>query len=152
MANREPLYKFKYADWMPTLLKSALVQTITDDAWTVKVHTMAGMLSLPLDYELISAVAENLDDTHWPVRLMTVFLLAKSQGSNFRKVLDSAAKYDSNELVRRMAIALGGAKAQQQEKTQPEPTIPEEAPTEAVNLPNSDNSTQQSDIDDQIKL
>jgi hypothetical protein len=124
MANREPLYKFMYADWMPALLKSALTQTITDDDWTVQVHTMAGMVSLPLDYELISVVAENLNDTHWPVRLMAVFLLAKSQDSNFRKVLDSTAKYDPNEYVRQMAIALGGTESQQQE--QPEPTTPED--------------------------
>ena len=113
MANREPLYEFRYADWMPALLKSALIQTITDDDWTVKVHAMAGMLSLPLDYELISAVAENLYDTHWPVRLTAVYLLAKSQDSGFRKVLDSTAKYDSNKYVRQMATALGGARPQQ---------------------------------------
>jgi len=113
MANREPLYEFRYEDWMPALLKSALIQTITDDDWTVKVHAMAGMLSLPLDYELISAVAENLYDTHWPVRLTAVYLLAKSQDSGFRKVLDSTAKYDSNKYVRQMATALGGARPQQ---------------------------------------
>jgi len=109
MANREPLYKFMYADWMPDLLKSALAHNLADDDWTVRVHTMAGMLSLPLDYELVSAVAENLDDTHWPVRLMAVYLLAKAQGDNFRKVLDWTAKYDSSELVRDMAIALGAS-------------------------------------------
>ncbi len=113
MANREPLYEFRYEDWMPALLKSALIQTITDDDWTVKVHAMAGMLSLPLDYELISAVAENLYDTHWPVRLTAVYLLANSQDNGFRKVLDSTAKYDSNKYVRQMAMALGGARPQQ---------------------------------------
>jgi hypothetical protein len=115
MANREPLYKFMYADWMPDLLKSALVHNLTSDDWVAKVHTMADMVSLPLDYELINAAAENLNDTHWPTRLMAVYLLAKSQGDNFNKVLDWTAKYDSDKLLRDMAIALGAAVPQDQE-------------------------------------
>ncbi len=132
MANREPLYKFKYAGWMPAVLKSALVRAATDDDWTVKVHTMAGAASLELDYELISAVAENLNDTHWPVRLMAVFLLGKSQDVGFRKVLDWTAKHDSNEYVRRMTVALGGAKPQKQEHKQPAPATPEKPSTKPV--------------------
>ncbi len=108
MANREPIYKFMYADWMPVMLKSALLQHLVKDEWVAKTHTMAAMLSLPLDYELIDAVSSSLDDNNWPVRMMAVFLLAKNQGDNFQKVLDYTAKYDSNELVRDMAIALGG--------------------------------------------
>ncbi len=107
MANREPLYRFMHADWMPDMLKSALVHNLDDNDWVVKVNTMAGMLSLPLDYELISAVAKNLNDTHWPARMMAVYLLAKNQNSNFGKVLDWTARYDSSKLVRDMAIALG---------------------------------------------
>ena len=115
MANREPLYKFMYADWMPDLLKSALLHSLADDDWVVKTNTMAAMLSLPLDYELISAVAGNLDDTHWPVRMMAIFLLAKTQDSSFDRVLDWASKYDSSQQVRDMAIALGAANPQVQE-------------------------------------
>ena len=63
MANREPLYEFMYADWMPDLLKSALEYNLADDDWAVKVQTMTEMLSLPLDYELINAVAGNLGAT-----------------------------------------------------------------------------------------
>jgi len=114
MANREPLYKFTYADWMPAMLKSALLQSIADSNWVVKVHTMAAMLSVPLDYEMINAVAQNLNDTHWPVRLMAIYLLDKNQQSNFGKVLDWSAKYDTSRLVRDMAIALGAAKPQEQ--------------------------------------
>ena len=94
---------------MPALLKSALVHNLTDDDWVVKAHTMACMLSLPLDYELMNAAAQNLNDTNWPVRLMALYLLANAQDSNFGKVLDWSAKYDSNKLVRDMAIALGAA-------------------------------------------
>ena len=81
------------------------------------------------------------------------FLLAKAQGGSFQKVLDSTAKYDSNELVRRMAIALGGTNSEQQEKTPLEPTAPQEIPPETVNPPNSSGSTQQPPgIYDRIKL
>jgi hypothetical protein len=107
MSNQEPLYEFMDADWMGDMLKSALLYNLDDDDWVVKVHTMAGMLSLPLDYELIGAVAKNLNDSHWPVRMMAVYLLAKNRTSNFGKVLDWTAKYDSNKFVRDMAIALG---------------------------------------------
>jgi hypothetical protein len=60
----------------------------------------------------MNAVAENLNDVHWPARLMAMYLLAQAQGSNFSKVLDWSAKYDSNKLVRDMAIALGATKPQ----------------------------------------
>ena len=125
MANREPLYKFVYADWMPTLLKSILVKGLTEDDWVVKVYAMAGALSLPMDYELTNAAAENLTDTHWPARLMALYLLSKSQGSNFSNVLDHTAKYDQNTLVRDMAVALGGVRPRISEPNQP-----------AVNEPN----------------
>ena len=108
MANREPLYKFMYADWMPEILKSALVQNLDDDDWVVKANTTAAMLALPLDYQLTEAFSENLQDTHWPVRLITLYLLAESSRStSFKDVLDWTAKYDSNDFVRGMAFALG---------------------------------------------
>jgi len=119
MANREPLYKFMYADWMPDLLKSALLHSLNDNDWVAKVHTMTSMPILPLDYELINALAESLNDTHWPTRMIAIYLLAKNQDSNFAKVLDWTAKYDSSNLVRDMAIALGAARPQQQENLQP---------------------------------
>jgi len=109
MANREPLYKLTRADWMQEMLMSALLQCLTDDNWAVRMHTVAAMLSLPMDYEIINAVAENLSDTHWPVRLIAMYSLAKNQGSNFRRVLDHTARYDPDEFVRDMAVALGGS-------------------------------------------
>ncbi len=110
MLKRKPLYRYMYADWMEPLLSSALSGLLHNPAngqWDVKVHTMAEMLSLPLDYELISAVAKNLNDTNWPVRMMAVYLLSKTDDRGFDKVLDWTANNDSNELVRDMAIALG---------------------------------------------
>ena len=113
MSNRKPPYKFMYADWMPTMFRNALVHESgllrkpDKDEWVVKVHTMAEMQFLPLDYELVSAVADNLDDSNWPVRMMTMYLLAKTQKGKFDKVLESAATYDPDARVREMAVALG---------------------------------------------
>lgn len=119
IAGSEPLYKMTSAEWMPALLQSALIHNLThDDDWVAKVHTMAGMLSLPLEYELTSAVAENLSEKHWPARMMALYLLAKYQKSDFSKVLNWTAKYESNKFVRDMAIALGAALP---EKTAAEP-------------------------------
>lgn len=117
MTEHGALYKFKYADWMPALLRSALLQesglllSPVDEDWTIKVHTMAEMLSLPLDHELISVVAKNLNNPKWPVRMMATYLLANSpDGSGFDRVLDWAAQYDSSRLVRDMAAALSAAR------------------------------------------
>jgi hypothetical protein len=124
MANREPPYKLVRADWMQEMFTSAMLQGLADDSWIVRTYTVAAMLSLPMNYELISAVSENLNDTHWPVRLMAMYVLAKNQGSSFRKVLDHIARYDSNKLVREMAVALGG--------TAPEITKPANQPQQAA--------------------
>jgi hypothetical protein len=129
MAHREPLYKFMYADWMPAMLKSALLHNLADQDWVVKTNTMAAMSSLPLDYELVDAVAKNLNDTHWPVRMMAIYLLAQAQRSNFGKVLNWTAQYDSNGFVRNMAITLGATPpkpAKPQEPNQPEQKSPQQ--------------------------
>ena len=113
MLNNKPLYRFMYADWMGPLLRNALLheagllRNSTNGQWIVKVHTMAEMLSLPLDYELISALAKNLDDTNWTVRMMAVYLLSKTNDRNFDKLLDWTAKNDASKPVRDLAIALG---------------------------------------------
>ena len=113
MLNNKPLYKFMYADWMGPLLRNALLheagllRNSTNGQWIVKVHTMAEMLSLPLDYELIGALAQNLGDNNWTVRMMAVYLLSKTNDRNFDKVLDWTAKNDTSKLVRDLAIALG---------------------------------------------
>jgi hypothetical protein len=117
--DSKPLYTMMSAEWMPALLQSALIHNLTLEEWVTKVHTMAGMLSLPMDYELTNAVSQNLNDTHWPARMMALYLLAKSQESDFSKVLDWTAKYDSSKLVRNMAIVLGATDSETKE-----PAIP----------------------------
>ena len=118
-ADRELPYKMMSADWMPAMLQSALIHNLTREDWVARVHTMGGMLSLPLNYELTNAVAVNLNDTHWPARLMAVYLLSKSQNHDFAKVLDWTAKHDSSQFVRDMAIALGAAVPQSKEPANP---------------------------------
>lgn len=107
MANiNDPLYKFIYADWMPDLLKSALMQNITSDDWVAQTNTMAAMIALPLDYSMINAVAKNLNDPKWPVRLTAVYLLQQNPSKTFDKVLAWSAEHDSEKLVREMASAM----------------------------------------------
>lgn len=127
MAKHGTLYRYKYADWMPNFLNSALQELITensklktgDEQWPIKVHTMAEMLSLPLNPELMNAVAKNLNHPKWPVRLMAVYLLAKTADGEFSKVLDWISKHDSSKFVRDMAITLGAAETQALEPLRP---------------------------------
>ncbi|MFA5422672.1 MAG: hypothetical protein WC374_02315 [Phycisphaerae bacterium] len=113
MAGNEPMYPYKYADWMPDMLKSGLVYNLENDDWPARVYTMQSMLDLPLDFELIEAVSQNLSDENWPVRMTALYLLAQNQTDDFGKVLDHVARYEQNKLVRDMAIALGGRKPPQ---------------------------------------
>ncbi len=119
MSNRKPPYSLMYEDWMAPLIRDALVhrsgllRNNADEGWIVKVYTMAEMSSLPLDNKLIGALAENLTDNKWPVRMMAVYLLAKSPESKFDKVLDWTANNDPSKIVRDMAVVLGRSASEQ---------------------------------------
>ncbi len=111
------LYPFQYADWLPGQLRLSLVSPSglllggSQGDWAVKINAMADMLYLPLDQELTGVVAKNLNHPLWPVRLMAVYLLAKSSASSFANVLDWVAKNDTDDLVRSMALLLQSAPA-----------------------------------------
>ena len=115
LSDRTPPYKLMYADGMGDLLRSGLSHEYglllnpAENEWIVKVHTMADMISLPLDYTLMSAVAENLNNPQWPVRLMAVYLLAENPESGFDKVLEWTAQNDVNKSVREMAVVISGS-------------------------------------------
>lgn len=115
MQNKKALYRFMYAEWVAPLLRNALLhetgllRNSTNGQWEVKVHTMAEMLSLPMDYELTSATATNLESSNWAVRMMALYLLSKANDRNFDKVLEWTSKNDSNNEVRDMAAALSRA-------------------------------------------
>jgi hypothetical protein len=112
MENHPLPYKLASGIWMPAVSKSALAQSLTDSDWVVKVHSMAAIADLPLDYELTRAAAQGLNDPHWPARMIAVWLLAQKQGPNFTKVLDHTAQYDDSPYVRNMAVALGATVAE----------------------------------------
>jgi len=111
------LYPFQYADWLPNQLRLALVSPSglllggSQGDWAVKINAMADLLYFPLDQELAGVVAKNLNHPLWPVRLMAVYLLAKSSVGNFASVLDWVAKNDTDDLVRTMALSLQSASA-----------------------------------------
>ncbi|NIA17166.1 MAG: hypothetical protein GWO86_02340, partial [Planctomycetes bacterium] len=105
MAESGPLYRLIYAE--PVLFKSALARIMDESEWNIKLQTMAALLPLKLDYGLVEAVSEQLSNKNWPVRLMAVFTLAKSQQQNFQQVIDWTAEHDENQIVRDMAVALG---------------------------------------------
>jgi hypothetical protein len=117
MAEHGTLYPFKYAAWLPELLRSALVSDsgllLRDggDEWVVKVNVMADLLTAPLDQELAAVIAKNLNHPQWPVRLMAVYVLADGTGNGFDKVLSWVAQNDTNELVRGIALSLQPAPA-----------------------------------------
>lgn len=114
MSEGRPPYRYARADWVTDMLRSALLHESglllnrADSEWAVKVYTMSEMLPLSLDYELMGAVAENMNNAKWPVRMMALSLLASSPTSKFGPVLDSTAKRDPSKFVRDMAIALSG--------------------------------------------
>jgi len=112
MAQHGTLYPYRYAAWLPDLLRSALLKDpgllLSQDErdWAVKVNATADLLSMPLDQELTAAAGKNLHHGQWPVRLMTVYLLGATQGADFDRVLDWMAGLDGSDLVRAMAAAL----------------------------------------------
>ena len=117
-----PEYKPFSSDWLDTMMKSALVIGLTDNDWVVKVHAMAAIKPLNLNYDLISACSLGLNDKHWPARMMAVKLLARKQPLSFTKVLDHTAQYDDNAFVRDMALALG-AKVPEPNQTTEQPFL-----------------------------
>ncbi len=112
MARHGTLYPYRYAAWLPDLLRSALLKEsgllLSQDErdWPVKVNATADLLSMPLDQELTAAAGRNLHHNQWPVRLMAVYLLGTTQGEDFDRVLDWMAGSDASDLIRAMAAAL----------------------------------------------
>jgi hypothetical protein len=112
MAKQGVLYKFRFADWMPGVLKTALAQESGllmgrgPDQWVVEVHTLVDMIGLSLDIDVMKAVAQGLSDARWPVRMTALYLLAQSGDPGFGRVVEWTSRYDVDPLVRAMAGAL----------------------------------------------
>jgi hypothetical protein len=117
MTEQGTLYPYRYESWVSETLRASLTSSSGlllgqgPDAWVVKVNAMADLLVAPIDNDLATAIAKNLNDAQWPVRLMTVYLLATGTGNSFRTVLDWVTQQDSNELVRSIAMSLQSASA-----------------------------------------
>ncbi len=112
MVKQGTIYPYRYADWMKEMLRAAftsesgLLLGPKSEDWPVKVHAMADLLSLKLDQEMATLTARNLADPKWPVRLMTLYLLAGNGGAGFDKMLDWVGQNETNALVRGMTAAL----------------------------------------------
>jgi tetratricopeptide (TPR) repeat protein len=117
MREQGTLYAFQYADWLPAQLRQSLTSPTGllmgggEGEWVARVNAVSDLLGLSLDQELATVVARRLTDPQWPVRLMAVYVLARSSTSNFNAVLDWVAKNDKDELVRSMAVSLLSASA-----------------------------------------
>ncbi len=101
-------YKTYRTDNLSQYLKSGLLKCLEDNDPEVKIQTLAAMNLIPLDAAFTAKLNEfiNPAKADWPVRLIAAYLLAEKT-SNFRKVLDSTVRYDSDELVREMAVSFG---------------------------------------------
>ena len=102
-----PAYRFMYAE--PQLLSSALARCLSEDDWILNAQTIAAMQRLKLDYRLTEAVSAELENPNWPVRLMAVYILAKSQDEKFLPVLSWLAKNDQHPMVKQLAAILSGS-------------------------------------------
>ena len=117
MAAQGVLYKFKFAEWMPALLKTSL----THDSGLLLYpgpDAVGGKGPYPGRHGPIApghrsdqgGGPESGGHTHWPVRLMALYLLALDADGGFGQVLEWTSKYDVHPLVRDMTAALiGGA-------------------------------------------
>jgi len=112
MAKNGAVYRFRYADWMPARLESAfssdagLLLFHAYDQWQIKTELLSFLMNLDLDASLSQAVAKHLNNPAWPARLMALVLLSRAHGQNFTNVLQWTQKYDTSDLVRRMAGVL----------------------------------------------
>jgi hypothetical protein len=131
LSRNKIFYKTFQAENLTQFLKSGLLKCLVDEDWEVKTQTLAAMNLVPVDQTFTKQLFENLNDTNWPVRLMAVYLLAEKD-PDFRKILDSTAMHDSDELVRDMAIAFG-AKVPVELQTKPTVTASKEPNSPDVN-------------------
>jgi len=111
MTSAGPVYRYVKVE-RPVLV-DAVKRCLADDNWRVRIETMKALtFTGKLDYELMRVMSGNLNDERWPVRIMAMYMLSKFQNSQFAQVLDWAAEYDPEKIVRDMATALGGRQSQ----------------------------------------
>ncbi|MBL7215112.1 MAG: hypothetical protein ISS71_05495 [Phycisphaerae bacterium] len=113
---------FKYVRVEPSLLADSVRRGLRDENWKIRIQALDNLVSLaiPLDVSMIQDISANLDHEKWPVRLITMVLLARAQTDSFQQVLDWMAQHDPYQLNRRMAFALG-AREQKTVTEEPKP-------------------------------
>jgi tetratricopeptide (TPR) repeat protein len=105
-AGKVPSYALKYDDWMPQMLRSAVVFGLQQDKWPVKALVTSQLTGLKMNYEITRVLSSNLNDENWPLRLITLYVLTKADTDDFSKVLDYYARNDANWLVKELAGSL----------------------------------------------
>ena len=83
-------------------ITAALVKTAQDTNWRVRAWLGEALHFVRLNGQLSKALADQIRDPHWFVRLMAV-RAAGNQGQNWHEILRRVAETDSDPLVRQMA-------------------------------------------------
>lgn len=110
--NRDVLYRFKYADWMPAKLRSALTSDSglllhdSDEQWEAVAIILNHLSGLTLPTDLVQTITTHLNSPRWPLRLSSLVLLAQDPRHDIRAVLQWTAQHDEHVLMRDMARAL----------------------------------------------
>ena len=110
--NRDVLYRFKYADWMPAKLRSALTSDTglllhhSDKQWESIAIILNHLSGLTLPADLIQTISTHLNSPRWPLRMSCLVLLAQDPRQDIHAVLQWTAQHDEHVLVRDMARAL----------------------------------------------
>lgn len=100
---------YQYVRVTPSLLVDTVRRGLRDENWKTRIQALDSLISLaiPLEAGILQDVSANLNHQQWPVRLMTMELLAAEQPQSFQPVLNWIAQRDDHPLNRRMALALG---------------------------------------------
>jgi hypothetical protein len=100
---------YKHVPVEKALLVDAVRKLLVDPDWKIRVYTLDCLVSrsMPVAPELLGEISDNLSHEKWPVRMMAMYLAAKTQPESFQKVLDWTSEQDAHALNRRMALALG---------------------------------------------
>ena len=110
--NTEPGRRYSSFSVEPSFLTNVITNNIGNDDWMVKTGAMYNLLDLrpPLDDEITLAVSENVNDKNWPVRMVALYMLSRTQSNSFRPVLEWKANNDPHMNVRRLAEVLSRSK------------------------------------------
>ncbi len=107
-ANTGLQSRYSFVSVDRSLVVSAIRKNLSDDDWKVKAAAISFLLDFrpPMDFEITKVVSQDLNDPEWPVRLAALYMLYKTQGDTFMRVVGWKAKNDENLNVRRIGEVL----------------------------------------------